>query len=250
MNSISLGCGLVSIGRKWATHELPLSRQEAAEFLGQAYGLGIRFFDTAPAYGDSEAMLGHFLSGLPDSDRNSITVATKFGEHWNSATNSTYVDHSFAACKKSIDNSLKLLKTINILQLHKAAPPVLKSGDFLRTIDYAREKNIAEFGASISDFESAKIACSFDFIGWIQLPFNSSRLDQERSLDWAVAAGKRIIVNRPVNSGTLLGGNTVGNEVIANLFRKIYEKGFRGYILTGTRNPEHLKQNISAFAQL
>lgn len=250
MKKISLGCGLISIGRKWATHTTALNNHETGNFLAEAYKLGIHFFDTAPSYGDSEFKLGNFLSKLESTNRDRIKVATKFGEHWNSKSNQPYTDHSFNACKKSIDNSVKLLKKIDILQLHKSTPQALKSSDFHQIVSYAQSKGITEFGVSVKDFESTMIACSLEVIDWIQIPFNTDWLDQEKSLDHSISRGKKIIINRPFNSGKLLGKNEKAEDVINRSLNMILEKDFSGYILTGTRNIDHLAQNIALFNRL
>ncbi|MFD8019051.1 aldo/keto reductase [Streptomyces lavendulae] len=54
-----LGFGTIGIGRPWPTeqHDVPSSAQVAA-LLERAVSSGIRFFDTVPAYGLSEARLG------------------------------------------------------------------------------------------------------------------------------------------------------------------------------------------------
>src|SRR5512133_999088 len=99
-----LGLGLIGIGKPWGVvpHEIP-SESEALSFLEFAFDLGIRYFDTAPSYGDgvSEQRLGRFLRGLSPSDRSRVIVATKFGEHWNSGTGEPYADHSFDALRRS-----------------------------------------------------------------------------------------------------------------------------------------------------
>ncbi len=250
MKKILLGCGLISIGRKWATHNATFNQYEATNFLAEAYKLGLRFFDTAPSYGDSEFKLGNFLSNSESTSRDGIKIATKFGEHWDSKSNQPYVDHSFDACRKSIDNSIKLLNKIDILQLHKASPEVLQSKEFRKTIAYAQSKRIAEFGVSVTDFESTTVACSLEVIDWIQIPFNVDWLDQERALDFAISKGKKIIINRPFNSGKLLRKDEKIEDVINQSFNLILEKDFSGYILTGTRNIDHLTQNIALFNKL
>lgn len=243
MKKIKIGCGLISIGRKWASHKFPLNDKKSSLFLKNAFNLGITLFDTAPSYGDSEKKLGKFVSTLSIEDRKKIKVATKFGEHWDNLKNEAYVDHSYNACKESIDNSIKLLKKIDILQLHKTTLETLNSKDFFKTITYAQKKEIKEFGVSIKDFESAKKACSLTFIKWIQLPYNLQWRDQEKTIDYLINKNKKIIINRPFNSGKIFEKNNKPKEALDFIFKK----QFQGYILTGTRNIKHLEQNIRLF---
>lgn len=70
----SLGFGCV----KLSTH----SHQRAAlATLKAAYDVGIRWFDTAPLYGQgySEAILGQFIRTLSSQDRAELKVVSKFG---------------------------------------------------------------------------------------------------------------------------------------------------------------------------
>jgi aryl-alcohol dehydrogenase-like predicted oxidoreductase len=80
---IELGLGLVSIGRRWGVRDVaPPPAEEAIALIEAAVAAGIRFFDTAPAYGASEDLLGRALRG-GGFDASRVTIATKFGEHWN-----------------------------------------------------------------------------------------------------------------------------------------------------------------------
>ena len=127
-------------------------------FLEHAVELGIRYFDTAPSYGLSEERLGRFLRTLPESIRRELTIATKFGEHWNRGASQPYVDHSYDALRRSLDQSLAHLGRVDVLQLHKTSPEVLESGDLARAWEYARSLGITRLGASVSDLESAALA--------------------------------------------------------------------------------------------
>ncbi len=86
---------------------LPVQRvnmEEAARILRRAYEGGIRFFDTARGYSDSEEKIGHALADV----RKNIIIATK--------TPSTSVEGFW----KDLRTSLRLLRTdhVDILQFH------------------------------------------------------------------------------------------------------------------------------------
>src|SRR3954447_26051500 len=63
--SVQFALGTIGIGKPWgfANPEVP-AEPEALALLERAYALGVRYFDTAPSYGVSEARLGRFLSRL------------------------------------------------------------------------------------------------------------------------------------------------------------------------------------------
>lgn len=76
-----LGLGTAPLGGLFT----PVSEEVAQQTVEHAYGLGVRFFDTAPlyGYGSSEARLGSILSKKP---RESFVVATKVGRLLRDAT--------------------------------------------------------------------------------------------------------------------------------------------------------------------
>ena len=57
------------------------SASQALKSLKSAFDQGIRWFDTAPLYGQgySELLLGKFLKSLPASERRAVLVTSKFG---------------------------------------------------------------------------------------------------------------------------------------------------------------------------
>ena len=58
------------------TTDPPRPREEIVRFLRQVFDLGVNLFDTAPAYMDSEAILGQALVELP---RDEVVISTKVG---------------------------------------------------------------------------------------------------------------------------------------------------------------------------
>lgn len=245
-----LGAGLIGIGRKWGYVETPIpSEEEALQYLQEAYKQGVRFFDTAPSYGASEKRLGKFLSALSRRKRRGITVATKFGEHWDEAKQEPYVNHSYDALTRSIDQSISLLGVPDILLLHKTTPQVLKSKDFAQAIDYARQQRIQHFGASVSDFESAQMVLESDILSYIQLPFNQQNTKFEKIIPEAHARGKTIIVNRPFNMGEIVNQETesISKQRVQAYNFVVYPLQPGDVILTGTKSSIHLAENFAAF---
>ncbi len=241
-----LGLGLIGIGRRWGhvPGEVP-SHREAVGLLECAYELGLRYFDTAPSYGTSEERLGCFLKSLTASERRALTVATKFGEHWDAGRGEPFVDHSLEALKRSLDLSIARLGAIDILQLHKTTPAVLRSGDLARAWEYAASAGIAQSGASVSDAESAAITVGCGVYSVIQLPFHCGNEVFGGAIDAAAARGMLVAVNRPFAMGRLLHEAAPIDKQRA--FEFILKRNFRGVILSGTKNKRHLQENWLAF---
>jgi aryl-alcohol dehydrogenase-like predicted oxidoreductase len=247
-SAIQLGLGLIGIGKPWGHVPRPVpSESEAQALLEFAVSLGIRYFDTAPSYGDgvSEARLGRFLATLPPEERARLTIATKMGEHWDAARGEPYADHSFDALRRSLDASVARLGRIDILQLHKTTPAVLASGDLARAWEYARSLGISRLGPSVSDLESARLALEDPRYSAMQLPFSQANETFGPVLDRARATGMWIAVNRPFAMGAMVHGGADKREA----FRFIRQRGFTGAILTGTTSQAHLRENWEAFQE-
>ena len=111
INKVTLGSTGITVVQN-GFGALPIqrdSKEEAVHLLRKAYEGGMRFFDTARAYSDSEEKLGEAFGDM--GIREKIYIATKTG-----ATDpELFWEH--------LHTSLKLLKTdyIDIYQLHMAA---------------------------------------------------------------------------------------------------------------------------------
>jgi aryl-alcohol dehydrogenase-like predicted oxidoreductase len=246
--SVSLGLGLLSIGRAWGhRHGLPPSEEDALALLDHAIAEGITFFDTAPAYGTSERIFGRFLKDT-GARTSSLTISTKMGEHWNAQEQTAYSDHSYDALCRSLDRSLHLLGRIDLLQIHKATSAVLASKDVERAIGYAKSLGIEEIGASVSDLGAARLACVSGAYASIQFPYNRLSTALEPAFDMARDAGLSVLINRPLGMGRIL-PDDVSDPVWAlqDALGFILRQPFKGIILTGTRAPRHLDQSIAAF---
>ena len=106
MKTVTLGNTGITVNRN-GFGALPIQRisvEEAGKLLRKAYDNGIRFFDTARAYSDSEYKIGQALADVRDD----IIIATK--------TASTTVEGFW----KDLETSLSMLKTdhVDIYQFH------------------------------------------------------------------------------------------------------------------------------------
>ena len=244
---VQLGLGLIGIGKPWGHVPRPVPLDsEARKLLAGAVELGIRYFDTAPSYGDgvSEARLGDFLRSLTPAERNRLTIATKMGEHWNTARGEPFADHSYDALRRSLDASIERLGRIDILQLHKTTPAALASDGVARGWEYARSLGIKRLGPSLSDLESARIALHDGRYSVMQLPFNQENATFGPALEKARDAGMWVAVNRPFAMGAMV---HVGVDK-TSAFRFILARRFAGVVLTGTTTIDHLRENVEAFA--
>jgi aryl-alcohol dehydrogenase-like predicted oxidoreductase len=236
---------LLEIGRPWAITKAVPGDQAARRFLEFAFEAGVRVFDTAPSYALSEARLGDFLKSLTAEQRADLFIATKSGETWNFESDEPETSHSYEALRQSVDRSLELLGRIDLLQVHKATPDVLLSGDLARAIEYASELGIPAFGASVKDLESAHIACTDPRFLQLQFPYNAANRSMRPAVLEARGAGRLLFLNRPFNMGALL----ASGESPASAIRAILAEPFDEAILFGTASEAHLAENLKGFRE-
>lgn len=243
-----LGLGLVGLGRSWGhVPKPPPPEAEARRLLEAAFEQSIQIYDTAPAYGVSEARLGAFLKTLTKDQREQVFVATKFGEHFND-DGTTRVDHSYEALMRSLDRSVELLGDIDLLQVHKASVEALRGSDLRWALEAVQAMDIPQFGASVSDLEAARLALEMGF-HWLQMPLNAQNRALEPLVEEAMGQGTRIIANRPLAMGAAVADLPADarEQRVIDAFRYLRQANPEGIVLTGTTSPEHLSQNIAAF---
>lgn len=244
LSSTQIGCGLVRIGRIWGTKEMVIpTEEEVVNFLNSAYKMGVRVFDTAPAYGSSEERLGTFLWGLGKANKECF-VATKCGEEFDAKKNRTNVNHSPDALKISIEQSLNRLPHITLLQLHKANKNLLQNDGILELLAEYKKSRIPLIGACVTDIETAEYALELDVFDSIQFPYNMNYPAMEPMFKCANDNGKLVLVSRPFASGEH------ADETRRALEFVIKKMKYGGAILVGTNNSLHLKEDIDFFKEI
>ena len=173
MDMVTLGRTGITVNKN-GFGALPIQRisQEDAVFLARkAYKAGIRFFDTARAYTDSEVKLGEAFDGI----RSEVYIATKTAaqnaeEFW-----------------KDLHTSLNNLRTdyVDIYQFHNPSfcpKPGDGSGLYEAALE-AREKGmIRHIGITNHRLSVAKEAIESGLYETLQFPFSYISGEQEREL--------------------------------------------------------------------
>lgn len=237
---LELGLGLIGIGRPWPTDESEVPSEEAVdELLQYAVGRGVRFFDTAAAYGDSERRLGRFLRRMSTADRDAVTVSTKVGETWSTSSGSA-VDHATAALERSLDRSFELLGRIDVLQVHKCTAEVLGRRSVVRWLEAVKHDRVPTLGASVSTTSDLEAVLSADLFDYVQFPANARRREFADVFVQTAPARITPILNRPLASGAL--------AHTSDPFRFLRETFSSGVVLSGTTSRDHLDANIASFS--
>lgn len=130
MRNITLGRTGITVPQN-AFGALPIQRvstEDAVKLLRKAYDGGMRFFDTARAYSDSEEKVGKAFEGMREKVFiSSKTMATTKDKFWS-----------------DLETSLKLLKTdyLDIYQLHCAARCYCEGDDLYECMKEAKKKGM------------------------------------------------------------------------------------------------------------
>lgn len=235
-----LGFGTAPLGNMF--RDIP--DDEARATVDAAWNDGIRYFDTAPLYGAglAELRLGEVLAGRPRAD---YVISTKVGRlildekedvsqrdqgekgglFAHGRDNRVVNDYSYDATLRSIDDSLKRLKTdrIDIAWVHDVAQDFYgdewlgkfesaRSGAF-RALDRLRDEGtIKGWGLGVNRVEAIEVLLALDEPrpDGCLLAGRYTLLDHDRALQrlMPMAAEQRvdIVVGGPYSSGALVGG--------------------------------------------
>jgi aryl-alcohol dehydrogenase-like predicted oxidoreductase len=172
------------------------------EIVAEAWDKGIRFFDTARAYGDSERVLGQCFKEILGHDRQvEPAVITKLDP----GIDLSHADHVL----KEVETSLENLGVDALwgLMLHRESfldrwgQPLAAAVAKLK-----HEKKIGYFGVSVYSPEKAMQALKMESMDFVQFPFN---VFDQRPLEYglfqlAEKKGKKVFTRSVYLQGLLL----------------------------------------------
>lgn len=178
------------------------SFDNAIEMVATAWELGIRMFDTARAYGNSEEILGGCFQELGlNSGKPQPAVISKLDPSIDLLNRQ--------AILRQVDDSLKKLRLESLwgLLLHRESLLEGAVGLFEGIIlELKRTHGVKFFGASLYSIEKAFKALEMDEIDLIQMPFNvfDQRASDAGLFRLAGEKGKKIFVRSIYLQGLLL----------------------------------------------
>jgi aryl-alcohol dehydrogenase-like predicted oxidoreductase len=240
-----LGLGTVKFGRNQAVKypdpfDLP-SDKALVNLLSLAKQQGINLLDTAPAYGLSEQRLGALLKG----QRSDWVISTKVGETFNAGQ--SYFDFSAAALLKSIEQSLKNLKTdyLDIVLVHSDGndEALIKEQEVFASLALAKQQGkLRAFGMSTKTKKGARL--TIEQADVVMLSFNPAYQDEREMISLAKEKNSGVLIKKALASGHLhnFGPNY---SAAAALHFAVNEPGVSS-VIVGTINPLHLEELCSS----
>jgi aryl-alcohol dehydrogenase-like predicted oxidoreductase len=194
-----LGLGTVQFGLDYGVTNLRgrVSPEEAARIVEGATAAGIRVFDTAAAYGDSERILGRILRH-PDA-----RIVTKLPALAQETVDATAIDYM----RRTFEQSLQWLQRtgIDALLLHRPDDLTKPGGEKLARllVDLKGAELCRKIGVSVYDAAQIGAAQKIMPLDLVQAPANL--LDQRLLSDGSLAALKAVGCEIHVRSAFLQG---------------------------------------------
>jgi aryl-alcohol dehydrogenase-like predicted oxidoreductase len=173
---------------------LDTDERRIAEMLGRMLDAGVNVIDTAASYPGSEHFIGQYLSGR----RREFVLISKCGQVVEGLDG---VDWSRELILKSIDRSLRLLKTdvIDVMLLHTCDLATLRNGEALGALVEAREAGKIRFAGYSGDNEAVAWAAEHPDVAVVEM---SVSIADQINLDIALPVAREhdvgVIAKRPV----------------------------------------------------
>lgn len=243
-----LGLGTVKLGRaegvKYPHAFVVPSDEQAARLIEVAIEGGVTLFDTAPAYGESEARLGRLLKRV----RERIVLSSKVGESFAGGT-STF-DFTPGAIAASVDRSLQRLATdrLDLVLIHsdgriESDPPAMDEAmETLRRLKVAGK--VRAIGASTKSTEGAgRLIGRCDCL---MLTLNAGHPHDLPVIARAARAGMGVLIKKALDSGHAALAQGPGTDPVAAALRLVLGTPGVSSAVVGTISPEHLRADIRA----
>ncbi len=238
-----IGLGTVKFGRNTdvkypESYNLP-SIDSIVDLLELSLSLGINTLDTAPAYGNSESILGSIFEKYTNVNRENWILITKAGEDY--INNESVYNFNAKHINNSINNSLKKLNTdfIDILLIHSDGNDlaIADNEDLWQLLETRKSMgDIRAYGVSSKTVDGG-LKC-LERSDLAMVTYREDYLEELPILDYAAKNNKGIILKKVLNSGH------------SQLPRKALQFSANHPAVTsmiiGTLNPNHLIYNINA----
>jgi aryl-alcohol dehydrogenase-like predicted oxidoreductase len=219
-------------------------REGGKALLRRAVELGVRFFDTALAYGPrhNEALIADALHPYAGG----VVVATKGGIDKLSPTELVR-DASPATLARQVDEALARLRVerIDLFQLHWVDPAV-PIEDSVAALDTARRAGkVRHIGLSNVSRGELDRALAVAPIASVQNRLNSEERESDALVDYAASRGIAFIPYGPLGAHPMQRGARL--EPSAAL-RWLLARSPNVIVIPGTTSVAHLEENLRALA--
>ena len=264
LDATILGHGAMEIRGPRIWKGRPVTDMEAERILNAVLDKGINFIDTAYDYGLSEEYIGKYISGR----RSEYYLATKCGCSLVDKGDHDDTPHVWTRenLLHNIETSLNRMKTdyIDIWQLHNPTVDVVEKGRLIRVMEEVKQSGKVRHIAISSTLPHIAAYITWGVFDSFQILYSALQRQHEDIISEAANAGAGIIIRGGVARGEP--GEGLGEKNPWETWKKagldelleeaespttfllrytITHPGMHTTIV-GTKNPDHLDENIKA----
>ncbi len=240
--------------------------EQANTILNAVLDMGINFIDTSIDYGRSEELIGKFISNR----RNEYFLASKCG----CVVNGEQGDHVHTAenIRKGVENSLRLLNTdhLDLVQFHRSlTKQEFEEDGALQEAMKLKDEGKVRFVGVSGTLPNLVEQIDMGVFAAFQIPYSALQREHEDVIAKAAETGHGLIIRGGVARGAptdwtrvnyMLPGETMKDrwevakldELLDGMSRMEFTLRFTlslpglSTTIVGTKNPDHLKENIEA----
>jgi aryl-alcohol dehydrogenase-like predicted oxidoreductase len=243
-----------------------ITEEQAETILNAVLDNGINFIDTSIDYGRSEELIGKYISHRRDeyflASKCGCVPGGQGGEHVHTAEN----------IRKGVENSLRLLKTdhLDLVQFHRSLTKeeFEKDGALQEALKLRDEGKVRFVGVS-GTLPNLVEQIDMGVFAAFQIPYSALQREHEDVITKAAQTGHGTIIRGGVARGAPTDWNRVYYMVPAETMKDRWEVAKLDELLdgmsrmefmlrftlshpgltttiVGTKNPDHLKDNIAA----
>ncbi len=230
----ALGLGTAALGTRYGApggeRDAPASRT-ASRTIARALEAGVRFIDTAPAYGEAERIVGEACAGAE------CAVATKVAipaGGWEGLAGAAVAEHVRRSCERSLEALRR--SRLDLLQIHNADAALIARDEIPAALEALRgEGLVAACGATVYGEENALAAIACPTFDAVQIAYSALDRRPERSvLPAARAAGTSVIARSVLLRGVLSSaGGALAGAVRATAPRRRCASAGRRRVVAG-----------------
>ena len=239
-----------------AAHRKPQSDDNAQAVHEAVLDSGINFIDTADDYGNSEELIGRYMSARSDE----YYIATKCG---GSPSGHVWTGEN---CLKTMEESLERLRTdsVDIMQLHNPSVAESEAGGLVDALKEMRDSGKVRWIGASTTLPHLPTYLSWGVFDVFQIPYSALEREHEDWITKAAEEGVGIVIRGGVAMGEPGKGKgsadrwqtfeeagldellDEGDDRTSFLLRFTLTHPHADTIIVGTVNLDHLRQNVEA----
>ncbi len=239
-----------------AAHRRPMSEEHADRLLNAVLDAGINLVDTSDDYGNSEELIGRYISHRSSE----FYLATKCGS---SSSGHLWTRENVLG---NLEQSLRRLKadSVDIMQLHNPSVEECERGGLVGALQEMREQGKVRWIGVSTTLPHLPTYLEWGVFDVFQIPYSALEREHEEWTDRVGEAGAGVLTRGGVAQGEP--GPGTGHEDTWGRFEGAGLDELRGegesrtafllrYTLThrhthsiivGTTNPDHVRENVEA----